>query len=254
MASKFELYTALCLFGFKDEVASVSMGYPTSLETFKPHDANIADLETFWIRLAQAISDYPAIGYRIVHSRAFDDFCESYTNVQELVPRMHDFARALDVPGWVEPGNGYRGPLPFHRGETRIWSSLPDSCRSYVLSCGGELLLDDFQYLRDCTLGPESDIFAVLGERKLLVIRNSEDWVGLALQSSKQIRFDGAPQSEWESVVQIPDWQRFGDALAIFIPISAYLQFAYNFYDLPGQGRTMLAGWHPASMVLTVAS
>ena len=99
LASKFELYTALCLFGFKDEVASVSMGYPTSLVTLKPHEANIADLETFWIRLAQAISDYPAIGYRIVHSRAFDDFCESYTNVQELVPRMHDFARALDVPG-----------------------------------------------------------------------------------------------------------------------------------------------------------
>lgn len=249
MATHFEIYAAMCVFGLSDQLGMLSVGGENTLKTTVVKDPSAQD---FWARLSQAVCEYPPTGYRVMREPLVREFVSKDNWPHELVEQMNRLALELQIPGWAVPSMQVSSPIMF-RISPGMWSTLPSSCDSMLAMLDDLPLLDEFQIVTSVASALADDLTQrKQSAERVVSIRNSNDWVEHLSCGAELRKFAGSPQQDWNDEFLIPSWTTLKKPIDIFISISAYLGFAYEILHLPSGQKTMLAGWHPASIVRVV--
>lgn len=247
MENNFFNYAALISMGFEDSLSKYVAGLRNKdLFTSAFEDgSSVSDISIFE-RLSIAIRSYPTQGYNQMLLLANDDDLKPV--LESISARFESEMERRNTPGWTTPGNKYIEKVTINSSPINIWSSLPAHCDINIAVLDGTVLFDDFM-LDDFIASSLKTTDLNLSSKCLLEIKNEKDWKTLVSLYSQSVYFKGSPQDDWNFEYYIPDWKKFSTEYnLVFISISAYLKIAYR-KILIDEKKTMLAGWHPASIV-----
>ncbi|WP_138316519.1 hypothetical protein [Rhodoluna limnophila] len=246
--SNFFAYVALNCLGFEGALAALQAGEKADPKRFllpsSPKD--FMSSETLAHRLHAAISEYPSQGAftaSIIASRSAETAKFSRA-ITQLCDYFDDLMSGQNFPGWASPGSHYYRAIRCQFSPENRWTSMPTSCAIELLDTGVGYLADDFMYF-DTPMESNPATFSTIATHE---IRNERDWLELISDAGHGYKFSGSPQPEWDDSFVIPDWHELSIDKPIFISIRSYLNLAYRIIPVKDQ-RTLLAGWHPGSLV-----
>lgn len=232
---------------------NVRFGQPLEIESAEGTSifSHFSDL-AFWNDICEAIEDYPTSGYSLMSELAKTATKGTFGKIRFLVEEFKQEMEKRDFPGWSKLIPGYLCEKPVHFTQTNVWSSLPLNSEIYVTSMLGTPCWDDFM------LGKPENCRQVMQSTfaeniKILELRNVNDWLSLLSNYPPPYlrNFQGSPNITWEKHFSIPNWEKVSsDYDAVYIPMKSYLDLAYVNIGFGTNAPTILAGWHPGSLVL----
>jgi hypothetical protein len=248
-ASNFEMFVALKAARLEDPLAHAIASSTCDFLTECIEETLLSDFSLHWGGIAEAIADYPAIGLReitqIVNQAGADRFLSA---VVSLVNKLRDLYAETDLNS-NGLGSAWQAPKFVFLPAESFWSSMPQRSVVSIRNINGQSLWDDF-------MAPSANEPVVLSEGptldgKLLELHSTQGWLGLVTQFPKAIKFASAPSDSLIGDFVVPDWSQIARHYdALFLSLGCYLQTAYRSLPIENSGKkTMLAGWHPASII-----
>lgn len=202
-----------------------------------------------WDEIACGIIDYPALGLQeLATVRAMPGAKALFGAIQPLVENLRSATSEADLRSQSATAKWSRRRLvevPY----TNFWSSMPAMSLLSVRVVGANALWDDFMTPQADDVEVEDLAPESLG--RILELRSIADWQRLTAQHSQIRMFASAPNPALNGRFLVPDWEGVSREYdSVFLSLECYLQAAYRPIDVPSsQLKTMLAGWHPASIV-----
>ena len=248
-ASNFEMFVALKAARLEDPLAHAIASSTCDFLTECIEETLLSDFSLHWGGIAEAIADYPAIGLReitqIVNQAGADRFLSA---VVSLVNKLRDLYAETDLNS-NGLGSAWQAPKFVFLPAESFWSSMPQRSVVSIRNINGQSLWDDF-------MAPSANEPVVLSaqptlDAKLLELHSTQDWLGLVTRFPKAIKFASAPSDSLIGDFVVPDWSQIARHFdAVFLSLGCYLQTAYRSLPIENSGKkTMLAGWHPASII-----